>query len=271
MTMTRFLAAEKIGVILHHEHAPAVCGTAKTGLVLSEQERKRVVKVDYFRSGTSRGSNDWITECDLLIVLGTPRVPPHVIKSRLIGCGLVAAADREPKFGWDYWSGVTVDSNRITVRGHGYRDRAWQAAYRSVVAAELRQAAGRGRATCDHGIPVVIVSNESLGFDLLCDGDGLALSEGELGVFHALQVLSEQNPKEVDGQQEGAEPAGASEQNSKIYNLEFCSVSSVAVAGEVGVSDRLVRRHLAMLESRNLVRRIGSRGGWLPVAMEAGP
>ncbi len=39
---------------------------------------------------------------------------------------------------------------------------------------------------------------------------------------------------------------------------------TLAVAGRLYLSDRQVRRYLAMLEARQAVRRVGQRGGWLP-------
>ena len=57
----------------HREHVTAIRGTAGGASVLDGVTRSRIAMVGYFR-GASAGSNSWL-DCDLLIVLGTPRVP----------------------------------------------------------------------------------------------------------------------------------------------------------------------------------------------------
>ena len=79
----------RVGLIADRSHLPAVDGTAKDGVLLDAELRPRITKTAYFRDGTSRGSNGWYQECDLLIVCGTPRVPPSAVKTRLIQLGLV--------------------------------------------------------------------------------------------------------------------------------------------------------------------------------------
>jgi len=43
--------------------------------------RSRIHKSAYFGEGKDRASNDWHLQCDLFVVLGTPRVPPAAILS----------------------------------------------------------------------------------------------------------------------------------------------------------------------------------------------
>ena len=64
------------------------------------------------------------------------------------------------------------------VRCAGYRDHDWHRAYRAIVASELIQAIGRGRAILDTGIPVLVLSNEPLGLPLI-DGDFEPLTDSE--------------------------------------------------------------------------------------------
>jgi hypothetical protein len=89
---------------------PTIMGTARKGPALPESIRQRIVKIEHHRSGLRRGSNSWLDDCDAILVVGTPRVPPAVIRTRLIQHGLTAAAARDGEWGRDYWSGVTARS-----------------------------------------------------------------------------------------------------------------------------------------------------------------
>ncbi len=255
-----FLAAfpnpQRIGIICHRSHVATIRGTARKGAVLDEAFRSRIAKVAYFHGGESCGSNQWLDECDMIIVLGTPRVPPSVVKSRLIQTGRAAASARDGEWEPDYWSGVTTTGKRRTIRTLAYRDHDWHAAHRSIVRSELIQAVGRGRGICPNGVPVVVLSNEPLGFPLL-DCDIEPLSETAISVLRALRHLSAQNPTGVCGKQ----PAELSAQNP-IYIIGNCAVSSLEVAGAVGLKERRVQYVLAELLQRGLVERIGKRGGW---------
>ncbi|MBN9518405.1 DUF3854 domain-containing protein [bacterium] len=147
----------RVGVLTHKrlaEALPAALGAAYAG---------RVAKVGYFGGGQSRGSNRWVGECDALVVFGTPRVGTEAVRRHLLQLGDVRAALRDD-VAWerDYWSGVTVSGRRVTVRTRHYRDRAWHAAYGSLVWGELAQAVGRGRGILPEGIPVYVVTRENL-------------------------------------------------------------------------------------------------------------
>jgi hypothetical protein len=257
--LAAFSEAKRIGVITHQEHLPIVCGTAKhPEHRLDESLRGRIVKAEYFRSGEGRGSNNWIEQCDLLVVVGTPRVPPPAIKLRLIQVGMVLASIRDGQWEADYWSGITTTGKRVTVRTSAYRDHDWYAAHRSIVRAELIQAVGRGRGICENGIPVVVLSNEPLDLPIL-EIDVHSLSDPAVKVLQSIKQLSEQNPK-------GESPLDqqASYRNKTLNNstLEFCSVSSAQIAAALGLTDRRVRYVLDDLLHRGLVERIGNRGGW---------
>jgi hypothetical protein len=163
----------RVGVICHREHVTVIDGRSQECAVKADV-RARIARIDHFRSGASRGSNSWIDGRDCLIVLGTPRVPPHAIRNRLVSVGLLMAAVRPdgpdpPGAGWgaDFWSGVTVEGRRRTVKTLAYRDHDWHAAHLAIVRSELVQAAGRGRSIADNGIPTIIVTTENLGLPLI--------------------------------------------------------------------------------------------------------
>jgi hypothetical protein len=257
--LAAFPTAMRIGVICHHQHLPTIIGTAKNSEHrLDAPLRQRIVKTEYFRSGEGRGSNKWTEECDLLVVVGTPRVPPPAIKLRLIQWGMILAASRDGRWEADYWSGTTTSGRRITVCTSAYRDHDWYAAHRSLVRAELIQAIGRGRSICENGIPVVVLSNEPLGLPIL-EIDVQPVSDTAVQVMQTIRRLSEQNPK---GESPLARQPTYRNKTLNSITLESCSVSSTQVAETLGITDRQVRHLLNDLLPRGLVDRIGQRGGW---------
>jgi hypothetical protein len=258
--------AKRFGLICDRNHVPAVQGTSKSGEMLTEEERARISKVEYFRGGEGRGSNTWTQECDFLIVFGTPRVPPTAIKSRLIRRGKTEAAARKPEWtawGFDYWPGRTIGGGMQTVRTLAYRDRDWHSAYRSVVRAELQQCIGRGRSIRENGIPTVVVTTEDLGVTLV-DYELQTLNEFDDKVLAALQTIS----GATDTSSKGLEGSAAGELTDtfpNIYVLEKVSVKSAQLATHLHAGERAVRRSLTRLEKAGCARRLSARGGWLPV------
>jgi hypothetical protein len=253
--LAAFPEAKRIGVIAHHEHLPIVRGTAKNPEHrLDESLQGQIVKAEYFRSGEGRSSNHWIEECDLLVVLGTPRVPPPAVKMRLIQLGLVTAATREGGWEADWWSGKTTTGKRVTVRTSAYRDHDWYAAHCSIVRAELFQAIGRGRGICPNGVPVVVFSNEPLGLPLLDCGIE-PLGETGLTVLMEIGRLSATNPK-------GESKGELSATNPKYILLESIAVSTASLVGSLGMPERTIRWNLNDLLRRGLVEKVGQRGGW---------
>jgi hypothetical protein len=98
------LPYQRAGVLTHQGLV------AKLPKLIGEDFGCRVSMWEYFFGGQSRGSNDWLDACDVLIVLGTPRVPPGAIRSHLLRIGNLRAAQlSESEAGWqaDWWSGVT--------------------------------------------------------------------------------------------------------------------------------------------------------------------
>lgn len=266
------LPYDRIGVITHRRHVTAVRGTKRTGEKLEPGFQERIVRVEHFRGGDSRGSNEWLEDCDCLIVLGTPRVPPAAVRDRLTRLGMLKAAARlEDTTEWtrDYWSGFTADGRRRTVRTLAYRDHDWHRSYRAIVAAELTQAAGRGRACNDDGIPVVVVSTESLGYPLI---ENQPLSDSENSVIEAMKKIS------VSGQSATAEHKNKtaisdeenfllSGQTPNIYYLAVTplsgkKISSGAISEFLGKDRHWIMKVLKGLAERGLVEKIGERGGW---------
>ena len=252
----------RVGIIIDKTHVPLILGTARKGTNLDECFRQRVAKVEHFRSGASRGSNDWMGECDALIVAGTPRVPPSAVRTRLIQAGNTAAAARDGEWERDYWTGTDATGRRHTIKTAGYRDHDWHQAHRAIVRAELLQAVGRGRGILEAGLPVMVISNENLGLPL-CEIDVHPLPDGAIAVLDAMKRLSEQKSKGAAGQKPDTTDTQLTEQNSKEYLLEITSVSTSEIASAVGKSNRWVLELLKDLFARGLVQKIGQRGGWV--------
>jgi hypothetical protein len=258
--INRFPWAKRIGIICDRKHVAAINGAARDGVVLDAATRARVVRIEHFRGGEGRASNSWTSgeeKCDLLVVAGTPRVPPAAIKYRLLQRDKAEAAARSPEWvSWekDWWSGRTVSGSRRTVQTLAYRDRDWHAAYAQIVRSELRQCVGRARSIRLGGIPAVVITTDELGFRLI-DEDVYVVRDAEQRLLEAIAKLSDLVPT--------AQMTDA----HRTYllnsiNLATRSVSSVQIAGHLGLSDRVVRRALVKLEKAHLVNRLGERGGW---------
>lgn len=155
------LPYRRVGVITHKN----LCDDGLQDELGPEYD-SRVVMLSYFHGGRARGSNEWTKKCDVLIVLGTPRVPPHAIRKCLIVLGNKGAArldEDQARWKLDYWSGVTESGKRKTVRTSHYRDHDWHDAYRAIVVSELKQALGRARGILPEGIPAFVVTREETG------------------------------------------------------------------------------------------------------------
>ena len=231
------LPQSSVGVITHK---PLI----EKGLLkaLGKKYSKRIVMLEYFLGGQSRGSNEWIEKCDVLIVLGTPRVPTHAIRDRLIQLGKdVSIKKSDDEAGWckDYWSGKLATGLRKTVKTLHYKNHDWHSAYCDMVVAELKQAVGRARPILDSGIPVYLVTTEELGEVITGDTEFLPLTEPQTRILATF------------GNRHGARKT-TSEIATKVETFQ-----------KRAISEKQVRVTLSQLEKAGRVQRIGKRGGWL--------
>lgn len=237
---------ERVGIICHRPHLSALNQ-------LGAEYESRIVKETYFGSGDERSSNDWHHLCDLIVVVGTPRVPPRTIASYLIQVGEVDAACREPQWGTLYWYAATESGETVKVASRGYQDEAWRRAHQDLVRAQIVQAVGRGRVILVTGCEVVVLSNEECG--LVVSDAGLEPMGGT-----CQQVLDAVNRLTIT--------------NAKKDYLAKVIVSTKEVASATGLSTARSRQILRGLEHRGLIHKVGERGGWLPVThheLEAAP
>jgi hypothetical protein len=151
---------KRVGLIGHKRHVIAMMNDDD---ILSPRLRDRVAKACWFGQGPDRASNDWHETCDAMLIVGTLRPGGGPVKERLVIHGKVDAARRSGDWGPRHWEATTTDGRTLVVEGKGYRDPDWHQAHASISRAAVHQAAGRGRAITDRGIPVWIVSDEPMG------------------------------------------------------------------------------------------------------------
>lgn len=230
----------RIGIIGHRRHLPLLQR-------LEEPLRQRIERTSYFRSGDTRGSNDWYQTCDLVITLGTPRVPVSAVRHRLLQLGEHAAASL-PDGDWQpcAWTGVTASGKRRQIRTSQYTVPPWRQACEFLVLAELRQCIGRGRGILDAGVPVLVLTNEPLPFRLL-DSDVFPINEVESRILQCLGAGRGPNWGEtlID-----------------IYKSFTPILRPGEIAKACGVSVTHVYDRLKSLRSRRLVQHHTHPRGW---------
>lgn len=233
---------QRVGLIAHRPHLKALDE-------LGSPYKDRIEKTTYFGSGDERSSNDWHERCDLILVVGTPRVPPVAIAEYLVQVGDIKAACRDGDWGTLCWKGQTESGEPRKVESRGYRDEVWRTAHCDMVRAQIIQAVGRGRGIMETGCEVLVLSNEEC---------GLVISDV------SVQPLNETSHKILEYLH------GATVQNANKYLLGKSTVSTAEIVESIGLTDSLIWRHLRALERRGLVRKVGERGGWLPVEQPMG-
>lgn len=160
---------KNVGIICHKCHVPAIKS-------LSSYWKNRIRKVSYFHSGEDRASNDWLN-CDLLIVLGTPRVPPSAVRNLLLTFDKVEAAKYDSNFVPFLWTGMNEKGHLVEVISRQYSNPDWNWANSFLVKETLCQAIGRARSITPEAIPVVLISTEPL--DLIISSDNFQMVSDE--------------------------------------------------------------------------------------------
>jgi len=235
--LSKYPDAKKIGIISHRCHQAAIDSLAPIWT-------NRITRKEYFRSGKDRASNSWL-DCDLILVIGTPRVPKHAVRDLLIQTGQVDSACRNAKFGDVLWEGKANNGNLLQIGCKGYDDPDWADACNQLVKETLRQAIGRGRGVTDKGVQVVVASNESL---------GLALAD------QPLHLISDSEDETLQL------TVSATARNAKYNTLAFGAVNFIVTDTVAKLSRyelRTVRSHLSSLSLSGLLKKKGARGGWI--------
>lgn len=227
--------ATRVGVITHRQHMAALDG-------LGPYWSARIARKEYFRSGKDRASNTWM-DCDLILVLGTPRVPPSAVRDWLVRTGRIDAAGRDGCWGRHTWEGMSAEGSLLRVDGLGYVDPSWRAMHGMLVKATLLQAIGRGRGVTEQGVPVVVVSNENLGLPVT-EAPVPEIKDPEARTFSSFLELTAKNAT-----------------NDLVGEI---AVTAAELAKHMGgdAKDRSLHYHLNHLTSMGLLAKKGARGGW---------
>lgn len=227
-------AARKVGVITHKCHLPEIDK-------LDPLWRGRIARTEYYHSGKDRASNSWLG-CDLIVVLGTPRLPPSALRDGLIRSGRVDAASVDGRFGTVEWEAETASGNIVRRTGSGYGEPSWADMQKWLVAEALLQAVGRGRGVTDRGVPVTVVSNEPLGLTV-ADEPLVPVTDPQAETYRRVVELTVQNAKDTP--------------------LAIRTVTTAEVTARSPHQESNVRKHLSSLSSHGLLTKQGERGGWL--------
>jgi hypothetical protein len=228
-------SAEKVGIITHQCHKGEIDKLAPLW-------RQRIAKIEHFHSGKDRASNEWLT-CDLILVLGTPRVPASAIRDVLIRLGRFENAKTNGNFVSVLWEGKTTAGNVTQVTGLGYATPSWSEIHGLLVKETLLQAVGRGRGVTDKGVQVLVVSNESL---------DLPLADQPLPSFDDAEDATLQLAVKL------------TDTNAKYTILGIVSDAPLRPADITAInamSDRTARRHFRSLTTLGLLKKKGERGG----------
>jgi hypothetical protein len=232
--LARHPKAAKVGVITHRQHMAAL-------EALGPSWSRRIARKEYFRSGKDRASNSWL-DCDLILVLGTPRVPPSAVRDWLVRTGRIDAAGRDGRWGRRTWEGKTAEGTLLRVDGLGYFDPSWSTMHEMLVRATMLQAIGRGRGVTEKGVSVVVVSNENLGLPLSVTPVP-EIKDPEARTFSAFLELTAIN--------------------AKYHNVGEIAVTAAQLARCLGdLGERQLRNHLTTLTQLGLLAKKGARGGW---------
>ncbi|MCB0080185.1 MAG: hypothetical protein KDE47_04620, partial [Caldilineaceae bacterium] len=233
--LCKYRDRERIGVITHSNLLPVINR-------MEPEFSERIVKTTYFGSGDERSSNAWHNECDLILILGTPRVPPSTVITLLAQIGELKAAQTIPKWDVVHWYARTTQGEQKKFEGRGYYDPIWLKAHRAIVRSNLVQAVGRGRGILDNGCDVILLSSDECGL-LVIDERVPLLNERLLQVCIKLQHLTARKPN-----------------NSIIGKL---AVSTSQVANAINAPQRTARQLLSELEQLGLIHRESPRSGWM--------
>jgi len=244
--------SQKVGLIVHSNHQDDV---EELGAGFSE----KIHRISYFHSGEERSDNEWHAECDLILVCGTPRVPPAVIRLKLMQAGLIEAATAsEPEFLEQDWLGTFVDGQRGVLRSKRYSDDQWHAAYLEQVHALLRQSVGRGRGLLADGVETFLFSKEPLGYPVLSLNELIQVSDDEIATLEVIRDLS----AEFTNNNLLTNPAVKSEN----------AITTLQIADRLNLACNTIRDRLRKLETLGLVERQGkgkSTAWKLPVGLKS--
>ena len=251
-------SASRIGIIGHRHHVDALFRQESGSFdatLLDAETRAKIHRAHHFGEGVDRSSNDWLG-CDVILVLGTPRIPVIAIRAELLRRGHADAAKRDGRWGKRKYQAKTESGEQVIVTGRGYADPAWRAAHQDKVAAALIQAVGRGRGVLAEGVPVVVISNEPIQMVI-------ATEDHIQPVSCPMQAAVDAVAKLAGRQNERSHCTGNAKYNLLGKTVQPRGVSAAAVAEEIGKSRQRTSEILgAAADAGMLIRSTLRKGGW---------
>lgn len=248
--LAKYKKCNNIGIICHQCHVNEIES-------LPYYWKNRIKKISYFHSGQDRASNEWL-DCDLLIVLGTPRVPPSATRNLLLSFGKTDAAKYDSDFVSFSWTGKNENGDLVDVIGKKYSNPDWKWANSLLVKETLRQAIGRARSITEKAIPVVLISSEPL--DLILSADNfIEVSNEEDDTLQVVLAASSY----VHSQKKTTRINDKSPNTNILGHLSYKIVTSEEVHKFFpNESLRNIQRRLSKLVQIGLLFRISERKGF---------
>jgi hypothetical protein len=248
--LTEYKHHNSIGIICHKCHVSAIES-------LCSYWKNRIRKISYFHSGEDRASNDWL-KCDLLIVLGTPRVPPSAVRNLLLSFDKIEAAKWDSDFVSFSWTGKNEKGHLVGVIGKKYSNSDWEWANSILVKETLRQSIGRARSITQEAIPVVLVSNEPL--DLILSANKfIEINDKEDSTLQL--VLTAYSP--VHSQNKSTQISDKSPNKYILGKLSYKNFTYEGVNKYLPkVSSRTIQRRLAKFVKIGLIEKFKGRQGF---------
>jgi hypothetical protein len=196
-----------------------------------------------------KGNIKEILACNIVIMLGSPPVPPEAVMERLLQTGRQEELNQDGDWGDLPWIGEFPRDGQVRVNRKGYRHPAWQHAYQSILMGRTYQMLAH---LAGHDA-VHIHSAERWGLPL--DPGPSPLSRHDSRVLEALRTLTAESA--TDNTEE--------KKNSLVAESAVNSdggVSAKQVAALVGRPVRTVTDALHRLQRMKLAIHLGERGGW---------
>jgi hypothetical protein len=173
---------------------------------LAQCIRDRITMHAHFGQGPDRASNEWHRDCDLLLVVGTPRPNPGDVRRLLVVQGEIEAAQYDVAWGRGTWDASKVEGGTECLWSFDYTDPAWRAAHQAITRANLLQAVGRARAGLAEGIPAIVLTDEPLGLpvDMLPIGERSITTRRVLEAMRAAETAFRSGETTIPSPEEGS-------------------------------------------------------------------
>ena len=111
----------------------------------------------------------------------------------LIRLGKITEANLQLRFASFAFEGKTTSGKIVAVQSKGYESVTWKQIYNHLVKEAIRQAVGRARSVTSSAVPVVVLSNENLGYEL-SECEALMITDSLDETLRAMLPVSVNHP-----------------------------------------------------------------------------